>query len=139
MTGSSPGRPVRFLVTGDVQVDTDRDYDMLARDVERFDAMLGDHEFLVLVGDLTMKGTAEQFRRYRRVMSPIWDRTYHVFGGHDGLAEKPHRRSADLFRQFVGPALAELAGRRPALPVDPDRDALAGRRAAGRAASVAFD
>ena len=102
MTEGSPVRPVRFLVTGDVQVETDRDFNMLARDVERLQAMLADHEFLVLVGDLTMKGTAELFQRYRRVMAPIWDRTYQVFGGHDGLAEKPRRRSADLFRQYVG-------------------------------------
>ena len=94
---------VRFLVTGDPQIGGCGDLDLLRRDVDRLIELLESAEFLVVLGDLTKTGTPQQLEAYRAVMAPIWHRTYHVFGGHDGLARQP-LYGTEQFERFIGPA-----------------------------------
>ena len=94
---------VKFLVTGDPQIGGGGDLELLRRDVDRLNKLLESAEFLVVLGDLTKTGTPQQLEAYRSVLAPIWHRTYHVFGGHDGLLRQP-LYSTEQFEQFIGPA-----------------------------------
>lgn len=94
-----------FIVTGDPQITGAGDLELLAHDVKVLSTRLQKAAFLVVLGDLTKSGTDQQLEGYRATMAALWDKTYHVFGGHDGLAEQSAGRlSIDRFERVVGPA-----------------------------------